>query len=135
MVDKKGDYQVGYGRPPTQSRFKPGQSGNPRGRTKGMLNLKTDLGEELAERIRVREGQRELLMSKQRAMLKALVAKALKGDTRAMGLLLTLISKHLESEIPAAGEDILSQTDRDILDDFLTRNSLALSKTTSMKKE
>ncbi len=25
-----GDYEVGYGRPPAHTRFKPGQSGNPR---------------------------------------------------------------------------------------------------------
>ena len=28
----KGDYQIGYGRPPAASRFKPGQSGNACGR-------------------------------------------------------------------------------------------------------
>ena len=30
-----GDYEVGYGRPPVQSRFQPGQSGNPAGKRKG----------------------------------------------------------------------------------------------------
>ena len=28
----EGDYEVGYGKPPKHSRFKPGQSGNPKGR-------------------------------------------------------------------------------------------------------
>lgn len=27
----KGDYEVGYGKPPVATRFKPGQSGNPKG--------------------------------------------------------------------------------------------------------
>ena len=31
--------RVGYGRPPTTTRFRPGQSGNPRGRPKGARNL------------------------------------------------------------------------------------------------
>lgn len=31
---KPGDYDVGYAKPPVASQFKPGQSGNPRGRPK-----------------------------------------------------------------------------------------------------
>jgi Family of unknown function (DUF5681) len=34
-------YVVGYGRPPIESRFQLGSSGNPRGRRKGSKNLKT----------------------------------------------------------------------------------------------
>ena len=41
MADKSD--KIGYGRPPVHSRFKPGQSGNPRGRPKGSLNFETDL--------------------------------------------------------------------------------------------
>jgi hypothetical protein len=33
------DPRVGYGRPPLATRFRPGQSGNPRGRPKGARNL------------------------------------------------------------------------------------------------
>jgi hypothetical protein len=32
---------VGYGQPPVASRFKPGTSGNPKGRPRGAKNLKT----------------------------------------------------------------------------------------------
>ena len=31
-----GNYAVGYGRPPSHSRFRKGVSGNPRGRPRGM---------------------------------------------------------------------------------------------------
>ena len=31
--------KVGYGRPPLTTRFKPGESGNPRGRPKGSKSL------------------------------------------------------------------------------------------------
>jgi hypothetical protein len=37
MADGK-DYEVGYGKPPPQHRFKKGQSGNPRGRKSVKLN-------------------------------------------------------------------------------------------------
>ena len=35
------DEAVGYGKPPRHSRFKPGRSGNPRGRPKGAVSCKT----------------------------------------------------------------------------------------------
>ena len=40
------DYEVGYKKPPIHTRFKPGVSGNPKGRPKGTKNLATDLAEE-----------------------------------------------------------------------------------------
>ncbi|MDX2035340.1 MAG: DUF5681 domain-containing protein, partial [Isosphaeraceae bacterium] len=86
--DPLPDYEVGYGRPPKATRFQPGQSGNPRGRPKGTKNLKTDLTEELRETIDVREGDRSSRVSKQRALVKTLVARTLKGDSRAAGHLL-----------------------------------------------
>ena len=42
-----GNHSVGYGRPPEATRFKPGQSGNPKGRPKGSKNLRTLFAEEL----------------------------------------------------------------------------------------
>jgi hypothetical protein len=47
--EKKGDYEVGYGKPPRDTRFPKGQSGNPRGRPSGAKNLKTLLSEALNE--------------------------------------------------------------------------------------
>jgi hypothetical protein len=88
-----GDYEVGYGKPPKHTRFKPGQSGNPRGRPKGTKNLKTDLMEELGEKILIREGDHARQVSKQRALVKALLTRALKGDVRAANLLLSMMMR------------------------------------------
>ena len=85
------DYKVGYGKPPQSNQFKPGTSGNPAGRPKGTKNLRTDLSEELAEKIMVTESGQQLVISKQRAMLKSLMAKSIQGDTTAARALINLI--------------------------------------------
>jgi hypothetical protein len=61
------DNEVGFRKPPKHSRFKKGQSGNPRGRPKATRNLKTDLMEELSEEVLFREGGRSQTISRQRA--------------------------------------------------------------------
>ena len=47
--------RVGYGRPPMMTRFRPGQSGNPRGRPKGARNLSTIVAAALSERVAINE--------------------------------------------------------------------------------
>ena len=85
--------EVGYGRPQVHSRFQPGRSGNPKGRPKRTKNLKTDLAEELAERVQVSENGRLLKISKQRLMLKALTTKAIKGDAKAASIVIDLVAQ------------------------------------------
>ena len=84
---------VGYRKPPEATRFKPGKSGNPKGRPRGSANLATDLCAELGEQITVREGGQARRVSKQRALIKSLMAKALQGDVRATTALLALYAR------------------------------------------
>ena len=100
------DYEVGYEKPPVGTRFKRGVSGNPKGRPKGTKNLKTDLQEELQEQIIVHEGNKEKQLSKQRALLKSMMARAMKGDTRAANLILNMVYRLLEEEPDEGGEDL-----------------------------
>ena len=85
------DEKVGYKKPPQRNQFKPGQSGNPKGRPKGLKNLSTDLQEELEQKIVITEANKTQEVTKQRAMIKTLFAKALKGETRAANVLIGLI--------------------------------------------
>ena len=84
------DFSIGYKKPPRSTQFQPGQSGNPAGRPKGIKNLATDLKEELEEKITITENGTLLEITKQRAMFKTLMAKALKGDSRASSVLIGL---------------------------------------------
>ncbi len=119
-----GNYEVGYCKPPKHTQFKRGRSGNSKGRPKGARNLKTDLLEELGEQILVREGSRELRVSKQRAMLKTLTAKALKGDTRAAALVLNMVWRVLEKETTPEAATDLAPEDHAILENWLERNAM-----------
>lgn len=121
MASRK-DYEVGYGKPPKHTRFKKGSSGNPKGRPKGTKNLATDLQEELSEKLTLREGDRIAKVTKQRALLKALVAKALKGDSKAAAVILKLVTELLGDEVETK-EVPISEGDQAILDAYLERRS------------
>ncbi len=92
------DDKTGYGNPPKHTRFKPGQSGNPKGRPKGTKNLETDLEEEMRELIVVREGGNVKTVSKQRAMLKSLTANAVHGDSRAADIVINMMYRLLHED-------------------------------------
>lgn len=116
------DYEVGYCKPPKRTRFQPGRSGNPKGRPKGTKNLRNDLLEVLSERILVREGDKTRHVSKQRAMVMALMAQALKGDSRSTSLLMSKIEHHLEPS--KAQEELEVATVEDLaarLDELIKR--------------
>jgi hypothetical protein len=121
---RKGDYAVGFGRPPAQTRFKPGQSGNPKGRPVGRSNAKTTIARVINETIPVREGQKTRNMTKLEAMFQAHTMKAVKGDARSAGIILGFAKQmglltDTESETGAA----LPEQDAAILNDWLRRNS------------
>ena len=115
------DYEVGYKKPPARSRFRKGCSGNPKGRPKATKNLKTDLMEELRERILLREGTTQKRVSKQRALVKSLTAKAIKGDTRAASAILGMIYRLLEDETPAQDDAPLTGEERAVLESLEAR--------------
>jgi hypothetical protein len=102
-------YEVGYGRPPLHSRFRPGQSGNPAGRHKGVRNLGTDVRRTLKVLIKVKHGDQSRKISTQEGLLMVLREKALKGDSRALDRLLELAGRFnnepAETELQALSAD------------------------------
>lgn len=81
-------YIVTRGKPPREHQFKPGQSGNPRGRPKGALSFKTLLQRELDRQITATNNGRQVKITKREAMAMRLVAEALKGNLKAMDAVL-----------------------------------------------
>jgi hypothetical protein len=90
MTDEKDDlrYEVGYKRPPSANQFKPGQSGNRKGRPKGSLNFMTVIDQELNTVVPVRENGKSTKVSKKRIIAKQIVNKAAAGDLKASAILL-----------------------------------------------
>lgn len=82
---------VGYGKPPKEHRFKPGQSGNPAGRPKGSKNKPTQghagqlaklILSEAEREIGVKENGEAVRMPVAKAVMRALAANAVKGVAR-----------------------------------------------------
>jgi Family of unknown function (DUF5681) len=91
-------YAVGYGRPPVTTRFKPGQSGNPKGRPKGRKKMLGLLQDALNKRIPIREGGAVRKVSTAEAIILALMSKAMKGDAKTFATLIALTQQSGEFE-------------------------------------
>jgi hypothetical protein len=79
---------VGKGRPPLETRWKPGQSGNLKGRPKDRRNVKAELKEIATKKVVVRDGEKDRRVSLLAANLLAHGVKGAKGDVRSAGLFL-----------------------------------------------
>ena len=112
----KRDYEVGYRKPPRSTRFKKGQSGNPRGRPSGSKNLSTLLSEALNEPVIVTENGRRRKVSKREAIIKQLVNRSAKGDWRAAKILLDILQDLERRAEPESAEDAFGAADEKVIE-------------------
>jgi len=83
--------KVGYGRPPKAHRFKPGQSGNPKGRRKkpkALPDIGTALDKVFSKQVTINDNGQSRSVHVLEAMILSLVSSATRGNARA---LLTLV--------------------------------------------
>ena len=73
-------FSVGYGRPPAHSKWKKGQSGNPKGRPLGSKNFLMLMESVLDEQVTIKEGNGRRRISKREAIAKQIANKAAAGD-------------------------------------------------------
>src|SRR5215813_12281263 len=115
--------RVGPGRPPKHSRFKKGQSGNPKGRPKGTLNLATVLERTLRESVVINENGERKTITKLEAAVKQLVNKAAKGETTAFKILSALADSAEERMAESCENSIdeLNQADHLVMENIVKR--------------
>jgi len=107
--DGEEEYRVGPGRPPKEFQFKPGQSGNPKGkRRKGSLvgQLKAELERALRQNVTLRQGEKEQTVTMRAAGIRQLVTQFADGDPRARRDLIHLAGKLGVDLMAGRGEGI-----------------------------
>ncbi len=115
------DEEVGYGKPPKATRFKKGQSGNPKGRPRGSRNFSTDVKATLDQPVQLKIRGRNKTVATQQAALLRLREKALSGDGRALDRLLELARTYNEEDLSDATTVVLPSEDQAILDGYVER--------------
>ena len=115
------DYEVGYGKPPRNTQFKKGQSGNPRGRPSGSKNLATLVSVALNEPVIVVENGGRRKITKREAIIKQLVNRSTKADWRAIRILLDIV-REIESRVePETAESSFSAADEKVIEQMKAR--------------
>ncbi|MHC2001779.1 DUF5681 domain-containing protein [Methylobacterium sp. CM6241] len=110
-------YEVGYGKPPADRRFRKGQSGNPRGRPRGQAaplgrrDLLDAFTQAAREPIAITKDGRTIRTTQIEALAQQLTRKALQGDMRAAKLLFD----NIKALAPADEPDGMSFEERLLL--------------------
>jgi hypothetical protein len=111
MGDETSKFDVGYGKPPTANQFKPGQSGNPKGRAKGSRNkvpstTSLEFGSQPANQmllqeayrpVTIREGEKVIALPAIQAVFRAMGVSAMKGNRLAQRTMAELVQQ-IETE-------------------------------------
>lgn len=121
-------YDVGYGKPPKKSRFQKGQSGNPRGRPKGSLNVAAALERELNQLVTIKENGITRHITKFQAAIKQITNKAASGDTKAIQFLINLLNISNGGALGDAPLTVPTEADRAVMATMLLRFQPQLSK-------
>ncbi|RZM94511.1 hypothetical protein CWO91_39275 [Bradyrhizobium genosp. SA-3] len=131
---KSGDYQVGYGKPPKERRFKPGQSGNPRGRPKKCLTLIDLFAHELKRKRTIVEDGQRLRIRADEIVVKRILDLALKGNLRALRMTMALIEQIREIESAKIVRDYDAMSMEEIKADFARLRAMPFPHRTRIKK-
>ena len=103
-LSRTGEGEIGDRRPPRDTRFRPGQSGNPRGRPKRDRALSALVARALGEKVEAKENGRRRRITKLEAAVKQLVNRAASGDQRATQFVFALLDGDQTRPAPPAAE-------------------------------
>jgi len=104
-------YEVGNKKPPKQFQFKPGQSGNPRGRPKGSTSFEAKVHKELSKLVTVNKNGKSVRMSKLDVGVTRLVDRFMTGDLKSTAIILGLGTKNEKLKTGEESPDDLAMPD------------------------
>lgn len=112
------DEDVGYGKPPKANQFKPGKSGNPKGRPKGAKSEATMLEELLNRKIEIRQNGKVRKITILEGILHKLAEDSLKGNTKSAAFVLNRLAAIAST---ANTESEVNPDDKAVLDAYLRK--------------
>jgi hypothetical protein len=128
-ADMSGEeYIVGPGCPPKGFQFQPGRSGNPKGAKRKTPSIAPDLKallvQALGKKVKLRQGEKEKIVTKAAAGIEQLVNQFAKGDHRARRDLIALAQTLGVDLVPRKIiEEALASNHQAILDAFIARQN------------
>ena len=114
-------YEVGYRKPPRETQFRVGSSGNPKGRPKGSKNFESKVVAMFDRKIVIQEKGRPRRITMADAILMKLTAQAIAGDMSATRLAIGLLQMTRQESAPT--DVFSSEADRALLMAFLDENT------------
>lgn len=130
-ASKLHQYRVGYGKPPKESQFKPGQSGNPRGRPKSVPSLKSVISSELRRHRTIVEDGKRLRLPTEIILIKRYIDLALKGHLKPLMMILEVIEK-LREERNLSAEEMSPASIEEAREEFQRLRSMSIEELTKM---
>jgi hypothetical protein len=116
MTDE--DHIARYQRPPRKGWFKPGQSGNRRGRPKGSKNIRTYVNEHLNKKIPIIESGKTREVPRAEAIAIQLVNQAAKGEPKGLAAVISL-TREFDAAVSELRPNVLA--DAAVLEDIIAR--------------
>jgi hypothetical protein len=110
---ERGEYDIGYRKPPSASQFPPGQSGNPSGRKKHPAvkvstledPYKNIIRDELYRVIKIKDDEKELSVTAVQLIVRRMAAEAIKGNVKSAFILINLLIL-IERENSTAAQEL-----------------------------
>jgi hypothetical protein len=135
MADGESSNEIGYGKPPRESRFQKGVSGNPKGRPRGSRNLASVVLRESQKKVAINDSRGRREITKLEAALMQLANKSAQGDLRATREFIPLVERSEESAATDSGPLTFNELDEKMLEGLQRRFSSSQPETTKSDEE